>query len=637
MRRAWALLTAVTATLLWTLLPALGSMSVAQAATGERYLQWTSDYSVKADGSVQVTETLKYQFVGDSSHGLKRLLVTEQGYSPDPQKARRYALSDVSATSPSGAPAQVSVSDQGAGSVIRIGDPDRIVRGVQTYVLHYTLAHVVNLQQNTDTVEFYWNSTGSQNDVPIDSYAATVTGPAPSTRAICFLGVTSSDRTCPATPGATAHFSATGLAANQQVTIATEMPAAAFTDTDPDLVPAGSTDSSDNSWGGDGSGLSPAASRALGAVGVGAGIGLPLVAASAMGVAVWKRGRDERYSGVTPGLEPAPGQDTSVVRGGKPIVAVQFQPPQGIRPGLMGTVIDEDAGLVDLSATIVDLAVRGHLTMRQVESGSVFKRTDWELAVARQPGADDLLPYEQTVWDGIFQFGTPVRLSELRNHLKSWMTRAQGQMYTETVQRGWFRSSPQAVRGRFQAVGMLFIGAAVLGFFVLPKLAVAAIGLPVGLALAGVIVMFMGRRMASRTAAGSAVTAQSLGFKEYLVTAEANQIKFDEAADLFSRYMPYAVVFGIAKQWAGKFAQVAAAAEAAGTPLVMPGWYIPIGGDFGGFGGLGDSLDDFGTMAAGTFAATPGSSGGSAFGGGGGFGGGGFAGGGGGGGGSSSW
>lgn len=631
MRRAYAVL-ATLASVLTCVLLVFGPASAARAASGERYLSWNAAYALQPDGSVRVTETLRYQFAGGSSHGLKRLLVTRQGYGPDPSKARRYALADVSATSPSGAPADVSVSDQGSSQeVIRIGDPARTVSGVQTYVLHYTLGHVVNAQQQ-GTVEFYWNSTGARNDVPIDHYTATVTGPAASSRAVCFLGVTSSDRTCPATAGATARFSADSLPANQQVTIATEMPGSAFTDTAPDLVDAGSSDSS---WTG-GAGMSPSTTRALHGIGIGAGVGLPLIAAGAMGAAFWKRGRDERYAGITPGLQPAPGQQAEVVRGGRPVVAVRFQPPEGVRPGLMGTVLDEEAGLVDLSATIVDLAVRGHLTLRQVDAGRTFGRSDWEIAAARVPGADDLLPYEQTIWEGLFQFGSPVRLSELRNHLKSWMTRAQGQMYTETVRRGWFRSSPEATRTRFQLLGTALIGAAVLGFFVLPKLASAAIGLPIGLVLAGLIVMFMGRRMASRTAAGSAVTMQALGFKEYLVTAEADRMKFDEAADLFSRYMPYAVVFGIAREWAGKFAQVAAAAEAAGQPLAMPVWFIPMNGDFGGFGGLGDSLDDFGTIAAGTFAATPGSSGGSAFGGGG-FGGGGFSGGGGGGGGSSSW
>ena len=85
-----------------------------------------------------------------------------------------------------------------------------------------------------------------------------------------------------------------------------------------------------------------------------------------------------------------------------------------------------------------------------------------------------------------------------------------------------------------------------------------------GLIISGGIVTLLGRRMAAKTAEGSAVLAQSLGFKEYLVTAEAGQIEFEEASNVFSRYLPYAVVFGVADRWASTFAQVAQAAEAAG-------------------------------------------------------------------------
>lgn len=137
--------------------------------------------------------------------------------------------------------------------------------------------------------------------------------------------------------------------------------------------------------------------------------------------------------------------------------------------------------------------------------------------------------------------------------------------------------------------------------------------------------------MAAKTAEGSAVLAQSLGFKEYLTTAEAGQIAFEEASNIFSRYLPYAVVFGVADRWARTFAQVAEAAEAAGQTLMMPTWYIYSGHAFPDFTSIANGVESFSTTSTGTFTSTPGSSGAS------GFGGGGFSGGGGGGSSSGSW
>jgi uncharacterized membrane protein len=140
-----------------------------------------------------------------------------------------------------------------------------------------------------------------------------------------------------------------------------------------------------------------------------------------------------------------------------------------------------------------------------------------------------------------------------------------------------------------------------------------------GLVLAGVITVVLGSRMAHKTAAGSAVHAQSLGFKEYLLTAEAGQIEFEEASNIFSRYLPYAVVFGVADRWAKTFADVAKAAEAAGQTLVMPTWYVWSGNAFPDFGSIANGVDNFSTTSTGTFTSTPGSSGSSGFSGGGGF------------------
>ena len=109
--------------------------------------------------------------------------------------------------------------------------------------------------------------------------------------------------------------------------------------------------------------------------------------------------------------------------------------------------------------------------------------------------------------------------------------------------------------------------------------------------MAGIIVWVLGGRMAAKTAEGSAVLAQSLGFKEYLTTAEAGQIEFDEASNISRRYLPYAVVVGVADRWARTFADVAKAAEAANRPLVMPTWYVWSGNAFPDFTSIADGVD----------------------------------------------
>jgi len=49
---------------------------------------------------------------------------------------------------------------------------------------------------------------------------------------------------------------------------------------------------------------------------------------------------------------------------------------------------------------------------------------------------------------------------------------------------------------------------------------------------------------------------QARGFELYLRTAEKEQLRFEEGVDIFSRYLPYAMIFGIVDRWTKLFAKL---------------------------------------------------------------------------------
>ncbi len=257
----------------------------------------------------------------------------------------------------------------------------------------------------------------------------------------------------------------------------------------------------------------------------------------------------------------------------------------------------------------------------------MFARTDWRLTQLPPRAGEVLRPYEQNVLNGLFLQGSPVLLSDLKNNFASTLSATKDLMYDEVLSRGWFRKSPQSQRMAWRGFGFFVMGAGLVTLFAYGSIsrgidATSGISLPIpsgwvlgaGLALAGFVIQLLGARMAAKTAAGSAVLAQSLGFRQYLVTAEANQIRWEEAQEIFSRFLPFAIVFGVADRWAKTFQEVAAAAAAAGQVVIMPDWYIYHGTLFPDFGSIVDGVDSFSTTASGTFQSTPGSSGGSGFG-----------------------
>ena len=437
--------------------------------------------------------------------------------------------------------------------------------------------------------------------------------------------------------GTTSTFTASGLDPLEGMTTVSTYPLGMVSNTEP-IIRSGDA----RSGGGVGENMPVPAAQAATAVGYGAGVLVPVITALLMGLLFVRRGRDERYAGLTPGVAPADGAEGHVTRGGAGPIAVRFSPPDDTTPALVGTVVDETANTVDVSATVVDLAVRGYLTIEELGDG---RKADWRLSKTDRSPAGELLEYENRVYEGLFASGDTVDLSDLKNHFATTLALTKKSLYREVVDRNWFRRSPEATRNAWTVLGLLVVVIGVSLLFLLgmaspsiDRTAGVSLGVPsgivlgLGVTLAGAVILFFGRRMPAKTAAGSAVNAQALGFKQYLSTAEAHQIRFEEASAVFSRYLPYAIVFGVAERWAEVFKDVAESARAQGYDLDMPAWYVFYGmPHFASFDGIADGMDQFATMAAGTFTSTPGSSGQSGFSGGGGFaGGGGFGGGGGG-------
>jgi uncharacterized protein (TIGR04222 family) len=310
-------------------------------------------------------------------------------------------------------------------------------------------------------------------------------------------------------------------------------------------------------------------------------------------------------------------------------VSVEFVPPEKIRPGQVGTLIDEQANVLDVTATIIDLAVRRYLHIKELTSKESGKQ-DWELTKLKDVDSD-LLFYERTLFDALFRDRESVRLSELKNTFATDLGKVRKQLYADMVSQGWYRQSPE--RTRAVAYGMAVIALiGAIGVTIILGLVTQAALIGVGLVVGAIALLVVAGRFPARTGKGSAILERVQGFRLYIATTEAEQIKFQEREQIFSAYLPYAIVFGLAERWAGIFAHIGSvpAAGAAGGG-VTPGlyWYTGVVG--WNMATFNDSIGSFTTSTVGTIATTPPSASGSS-----GFSGG-FSGGGGGGGGGGSW
>jgi uncharacterized membrane protein YgcG len=599
-----------------------GAVVAGPQTSGREITRYDATAQLDVDGTAHVVLDFDFDFGDDPGHGPFLTLVTRQGY--DDQHDRAFRYSDIHASSPTGAPAQVNREDTDDAIVLRIGDPDRgDISGTQTYCVSYTVKGLVNpANPEHSGDELYWNVIGSGWEVPLDDISVTVTGPADVEGVACFAGPGGSAEPCTSAQhsGPTSTFAQDALAVGDQLSTVTGWPGGTFPGVEPIIV----------------SKPDPAAAfRPLSAWGAVALV--VLVGGVVLAVRRVRRvGRDRAYLGLTPGLRPGAGLTSgSGFRDKRAPVAVQFTPPDGVHPGQVGTLVDEKADPVDVTATLVDLAVRGYLRIEAVPRSDPKKEPkDWTLVQLERPAGDALEPYEATLLNALFTGRSSVTLSDLRTTFASSMKSVQDGLYEDVTKRGWFRSNPSSVRAAWFAAGIaLVVAGGVVGFFLLAAGITwrGVVLVPIALAIVGVVVMALANRAPARTADGTAVLAQTLGFRQYIATAEANQIRFEEGQDIFSRYLPYAIVFGLTDRWARVFAELAAQ----GRAVAQPSWYVG-GGFYPGPGlfwatGLASSMDRFSSIATSSLSApTPGSSGGSGFGGGG-FSGGGVGGGGGGG------
>jgi uncharacterized protein (TIGR04222 family) len=560
---------------------------------------------IAASGTVTTREAIDVDFRNLARRGIFRDI--DDRFDFDATHTRRFDIGLISVTDADGESRRVREEREGSAVRFRIGDPDRTISGRQGYRLNYTIGGALNGFDTHD--ELYWNVTGARWPVPIESASVVVRAPQGAIERVeCFQGRRGSTNPCDAryTPDE-ATFSATRpLEPGEELTIVVGLKKGAVAEPEPRLV----TKPRDvMNW----FETTP---------------DIVVMTAAGMGAVVigliwlwWAVGRDRRFVSLYRGASPdSPGgQERVPLFGGRPM-GVEFEPPDGIRPGQMGLLVDERADTLDVTATIVDLAVRGYLSITELPKDWWFSRRDYMLDRLK-PADDALLPYERIIFDGLFGFRDAVELSDLKNKFYKTLDRAKDALYQDAVARGWFPTNPKSVRKVARVLGLLAIPAGLaLVIYLGTQWGAGLLGLPI--AAGGVLMMLFARAMPRRTAAGRDLLRRTLGFAKYIRTGEVRQQAFAERAGIFTAYLPYAIAFRCVDRWAKAFKDLDMQAATAG-------WYA--GTSRFDAGGFSSNLNSFSSSIASTMASTPGGSGGS------GFSGGGSSGGGGGGGGGGSW
>ncbi|TCC04059.1 DUF2207 domain-containing protein [Kribbella soli] len=227
---------------------------------------------------------------------------------------------------------------------------------------------------------------------------------------------------------------------------------------------------------------------------------------------------------------------------------IDFTPPSDLRPGEVGTLIDERIDPVDVTATIIDLAVRGHIQIVELEHSTEFARPDWELRRVSNAPAEELQRYENVLIRAIFGDADSVLVSELGKQVRANLAQVQDALYDGVVKRGWFTERPDRTRSLWATIGIVTTVVGVIATVLLALLSTWGL-LGLAITLVGVGLLVVGRYMPAKAPAAGRVLGQVAAIRGELLEMDVSELPTDQHAELCSRALPYAVVLGGSERW----------------------------------------------------------------------------------------
>jgi len=552
------------------LLASLAGGGVTRAAAQRSFVIERFAVTIRIDpnGELQVAESITARFIGAWNGIIRSIPVkyrTPQGFN------WTLGLTLESVTGEDSRPLRTETSRAGHYTKYKVWVPGA-QDATRTFVLKYRARNALRFFEEHD--ELYWNVTGDEWDVPIEAATATIELPpgAEGIRATAFNGAY----------GSTARDAVVEIDARR---VRIRMPhRLEFREGLTAVV----------GWNKGAVAEPTTADRAVGFVSSNWPLAIPIPVFLVMFLLWKRRGRD-------PTRRP---------------IAVRYEPPPGLLPAEAGTLIDNSADMRDITATMVDLAVRGYLKFEERDERKLLgllRERDYVLHRRKPPAEwNALAPHERKVLEGIFKpvQAESVELSDLENEFYKSLPGIKQGVFDRLLQKGFYRGRPDTVRGWWMSggvlVGMLI---AMTGIALADRWSLSPVPFFAAAILSSIIMLVFGAVMPARTEAGARSLEHVLGFQEFLARVESEHFeRVVKTPELFDRYLPFAMALGVDKKWAKAFE---------GIYTEPPAWYAGTSG----IGGItpfnvamfSSRLGDFSGKASSTMSSAPRSSSGSGF------------------------
>jgi len=473
-------------------------------------ISFNSDIEIQKEGTLLIEEKIDVDFGSEQKHGLVRE-ITYKITNEDGDRLK-FGIEILDISDGQGNKYNFSSAKINDYIELKIGDPDKLITGQKTYVIKYRVSG--GITYFTDHDELYWNLSGNYWNYPIESFTSRIELPEGTNeeniKYICYEGNdTSEEQTCDVMyeNGFIYASSSRLLVPGEGITAGVSFPKG--------LVAVLEPEKDDMSL----------ISKIF--------LGLLVLLAS-----LW-------YLVLPLKIFINSLKEKKFIRQNEKIVAAWFESPQydngdAFTPAETGFILDKKIDHQELTATIIHLAQRGYLKIRE------DSKNDFSFIKAKSIDSPELRDFEKKVLEAIFEKGDEVRDTDLKksttlfNKISDFNKKVEDSLMKEKM----FEQKPSSI----DIKNMIFTG----------------IGFTTFNFLLGFTALLFGKGSAKRTLNGVQKYSEAKSLLNF-IKSQDEQLNFQANNQMFfEKLLPYAAAFGVEKIWAERFKDLS---------MAKPDWY----------------------------------------------------------------
>ena len=474
------------------------------SAQEERIREFTSDILVNRDTTIEIKEEIRFQpSTTIPRHGLEWTIpyvysvkALRRPTELDIEEVRYYPLSNPQNITYD----QYSRKDENGWATLRIGDPDRYIDETYVYEIDYVLTYT-GISYFDEWEEVYLNVIGPGWNIPIEDASATLTLPANVSEAICYTGPDGSDE-----QDCNIEFEEnvvnvkplSSLAAYEGYNVVIKQPVGTFENT--------------------------TKQQAIAIILANIWVLLPIPVGIFLFGILKKKYKNPSIT-IIPRYEPRKDMDVLT----------------------SALILKNRFNTKNISAVLIEMAIQGYYKIREYKKG----KYEFVKGIKNKNG---LSLHLQTLFDGIFKNGDTVKLKKLKNFY-TVAGSANNSALKKLKDEGLFSS--QRINAKSSFVILPIITIIILTNISHIFISFSALGLLIGLIGSFILLFIFSFFIDTRSEEGNKRYHEILGLKMYIKTAEKERIKFHsnpkKYKEVFETLLPYAMIFGLEKQWAEQF------------------------------------------------------------------------------------